>query len=61
MRPGYGNTRGLTEMTGTGVLEGRFAASPIKAWSLETRGRVVSVDMVMMSLCNVSFTWMINF
>ena len=54
MRPGYGNTRGLTEMTGTGVLEGRFAASPIKAWSLGTRGRVVSVDMVMMS-------WVVDF
>jgi hypothetical protein len=37
-----------------GVLEGRFAASPIKAWSLGTRGRVVSVDMVMMS-------WVIDF
>jgi hypothetical protein len=28
---------------------------------LGTRGRVVSVDMVMMSSCNVSFTWVINF
>jgi hypothetical protein len=30
MRPGYGKTKGLTEMIGVGGVVGSFAAFPIK-------------------------------
>jgi hypothetical protein len=47
MRPGYGKTRGLTEITGVAGVVGSFAASPIKAWSFGARDVVVSVAMMM--------------
>lgn len=33
MRPGTWSVRGLIEMTGVGAVDGRYAASPISAWS----------------------------
>jgi len=51
VRPGYGNTRGLTEITSVGGLVESFAASPVNAWSVGFRRMDPSLNAVAIVSC----------